>query len=171
MSGRTDVGGRKRRAFVGAAAAALLAALGVIRAGAGEDAKAPAGKDAANTALAEHEEARKQLEDKCIVLATCFPTAQAMHSLVTAQGQRQMLKGGMAFPQPALDQANLDVLLAALRKLPEGKAAQKSADALVISWREKDAWKTRQYDRTDLPLEAAALLGLLGVPEGRPMRR
>jgi hypothetical protein len=145
-----------RRIQVCSIAAVLLAALSVH---AGE-----------KTALEEHEEARKAKDATCVVFTTCFPTAQALHAAVTSKGQREMIKGGMAFPLPAIDDANLTTLLTALKKLPEGKAAATNADALIISYREGEAWKTKQYSRAALPPEVSALFLLLGMPEDRPQR-
>jgi hypothetical protein len=122
------------------------------------------------TALQEHEEARQGKDASCVVFTTCFPTAQALHSAVTSKGQRQMTKAGMNFPLPAIDDANLNTLLTALKKLPEGKAPQSNADALIISYREGDAWKTKQYSRAALPPEVSQLFLLLGMPEERRQR-
>ena len=119
------------------------------------------------TALEEHEEVRNAKGATCVVLSTCFPTAQALHAAITSKGQRQMIKGGMGFPLPALDDANLTNLLEALKKLPEGKAPQSNADTLIISYREGDAWKTKQYSRAALPQEVSRLFPLLGMPEQR----
>lgn len=120
------------------------------------------------TALQEHEDARKGKDASCVVFTTCFPTAQALHSAVTSKGQRQMIKAGTAFPLVAINEANLTALLTALKNLPEGKAPQSNADALIISYREGDAWKTRQYSRASLPPEVSGLFLLLGMPEDRP---
>jgi hypothetical protein len=145
-----------RRIQVCSIAAVLLAAL---CAHAGE-----------KTALEEHEEVRKTKDATCVVFTTCYPGAQALHAAVTSKGQREMIKGGMAFPLPAIDDANLNTLLAALKKLPEGTAAKTNADALIISYREGEAWKTKQYSRAKLPAEVSALFMLLGMPEDRPQR-
>ena len=122
------------------------------------------------TALQEHEEVRNGKDASCVVFTTCFPTAQALHAAVTSKGQRQMTKAGMSFPLPAIDNANLTALLTALKKLPEGKAPQSNADALIISYREGDAWKTRQYSRAALPPEVSSLFLLLGMPEENRQR-
>jgi hypothetical protein len=122
------------------------------------------------TALQEHEEARNGKDASCVVFSTCLPTAQALHAAITSKGQRQMIKAGMAFPLPALDDANLNALLTALKRLPEGKAPQSNADALIISYREADAWRTKQYSRAALPPEVSRLFLLLGMPEDRPQR-
>jgi hypothetical protein len=123
------------------------------------------------TALQEHEEVRNAKDATFVIFTTCFPTAQALHAAINSKGQRQMIKAGMAFPLPGLDDANLKALQAALKNLPEGKAPQSNADALIISYREGAAeWKTVQYSRATLPQEASRLLPLLGMPEERPQR-
>jgi hypothetical protein len=172
---RTKVGVYERRAFLGTAAAAMLAALSAVRAE--DDGKAtsrgvkpdrPAtGDDPSKAALQEHEEARKQQDAGCVVFTTWFP-AKAMHAAVDSKGQRQLIKSGMAFAIAPLNEPNLKALLATLPKLPEGQAAKALADVLTISWREGEAWKTRQYNRAALPAEVAAIFMWLGMPENRP---
>ena len=163
---RTKVGEYQRRAFLSTAAAVVLAALGTVRA-AEEKKEAKGDEDAAKTALREHEETRKLTGAGHVVFTTWFPTAQAMHAAVTSKGRRELLKAGTPFPATPLDGPSLELLLKTLPKVPEGKPAQKLADALVVSWRDGEAWKTRQYDRAALPAELAAILVLLGVPQDR----
>ncbi|MCY3021714.1 MAG: hypothetical protein NTW87_22100 [Planctomycetota bacterium] len=164
---RTKVREYQRRAFLGTAAAVMLTALGTVRA-ADEGKEAKGEQDVPKAALREHEEARKLTGASHVVFTTWFPTAQAMHAAVTSKGQRELLKAGTPFPAAPLDGPSLELLLKLLPKLPEGKPAQKLGDALVVSWREGEAWKTRQYNRAALPDEVGAILGLLGVPQDRP---
>jgi hypothetical protein len=122
------------------------------------------------TALQEHEEARKGMDANCVAFSTCFPTAQALHAAVASTGKRQMIKAGMSFPLPAINEANLNSLRAALKKLPEGKEPKSNADALIISYRDGEAWKTAQYSRAALPAEVSAMFLLLGMPEENRQR-
>jgi hypothetical protein len=172
--GRTKVGELERRAFLGTAAAAMLAAIGSVHAGEDELPKVtgiapdrPASKEVED-ALAEHEKMRKDNEAACVVIATWYPTKDAMHAAINPQGQRALTKGGIPFPVAPLDKGSLNSLLAVLPKLSPSKAPATRDDALFVSFQDGGKWVTRQYSRAALPPDVAAITNLLGMPQDRP---
>ncbi|HEY3323431.1 MAG TPA: Os1348 family NHLP clan protein [Planctomycetota bacterium] len=176
---QTKVPEAHRAAFLGTAAALMLAIVGVSGpTKAAEGPVAPGGvrpdiarladAESLKTAMREHEDMRKQKDSGYLALTTWFRAEKAMHSAVSAQGKRELIKSGAAFPMPAIDADNLATLTAALPKLPASNAPKDLSDTVVVSWKEGAEWKTRTYSRANVPADAARVLVLLGLPENRP---
>lgn len=169
---RTKVNERQRPIFLGTAAALMLAALGTAR---GADEPPPPGgispdrplsetQAVLKEALREHQDAKKHKDAERLLLTSWLQRGKLMRALVSLKGERELNSAGVAERKTALGAEELEKLKAALKTLPEEKAAARAENTLLVSWRDGEEWKTRQFDRAGLSKELVALFGIVGAP-------
>jgi hypothetical protein len=169
---RTKVSERQRPIFLGTAAALILAALGTAQAateppppgGISPDRPLSEIQAALKEALREHQDAKKNKDADRLLMTSWLQRGKLMRAVVSLKGERETNNAGVAERKTALAKEELDKILAALKTLPAEKVATRPDNALIVSWRDGDEWKTRQYDRAELPKELVGLFALIGAP-------
>jgi hypothetical protein len=96
------------------------------------------------------------------------------HCYVLRDGELGMVRltwrgdqgGGARAAQPVVQmpEALKDALNAAIARLPVDQSFAGDRDAFLVSWDDGGTWRTRVYDRTNLPRQVRELCDLVGVP-------